>query len=171
MFGFGAFSFNRQGFASPLDLHKSAAIVASGRVLEGSRNVVLLCTGAGGRHSLHGSSGGGLGRHLGPHCVTPLPLKGADICKLVPRRPKRLPSFRLVPLGHSGARVLIIGSIDRPRVKPKPIERLLQLVNIIAGATGDEVPVCRDLALENENGAPRCRKYYIAFLKLSVSRG
>src|SRR5204863_1943992 len=114
-------------FASPLNLYQSAAIVASGRVLEGSRNVVLLCTGAGGRHSLHGSSGGGLGRHLGPHCVTPLPFKGADICKLVPRRCKRLPSFRLVPLGNSSARVLIIDSINGARVKPKPLERLLQL--------------------------------------------
>jgi hypothetical protein len=67
--------------------------------------------------------------------------------------------------------VLIIGSIDRARVKPKPLERLLQLANVIAAATGEEIPVCRDLALKNEYGAPRCRKYYITFLKLGVSRG
>ena len=45
-------------------------------------------------------------------------------------------------MGDGSARLLIIGSINGARVKAEALECLLQLANVIAVATGNEIPVC-----------------------------
>jgi hypothetical protein len=105
----------------------------------------MLCGGARGFHGQGGGSGSGSRCHLGFQRVAQILREGARLCNLIECRSKRLPSPRGVPFGYRSAGPRIIFSIDGAGIEPEACERLLQLANIVARNTGDEIPICRDL--------------------------
>ena len=143
-----------QGPPSAETLRQSAPLGPLGRERGGSGSIVLLGGGARGFHRQRGGGGGGGGRQLDLVRFSPIPLEGEHVCALVSRRSKQLKSRRRVPLGDCSAGPLIVRSIYGTGIKPESLESLFQLANIIPGDTGDEIPVCRGPALENEHRAP-----------------